>query len=108
MTASPAEVEELYPGQMVPIRLELARRPGLSPDESRVSVHVVDRDRRELATFVLTVDARPGETPEDTGHVKITTVEMRQAPGYLQYLAYVGAPLLLLVLWLARRRWRSA
>ena len=102
---APTELQNLQPGQITSFVLEAVRRPDVEPREDSIEVRL-SLDEAPLVAFKVRVDTRREETPEDRGMIRIGSVTARTAPGKLQMLAYIGAPLLLLVMWLVVRSLR--
>ncbi|MBN2362433.1 MAG: ankyrin repeat domain-containing protein [Deltaproteobacteria bacterium] len=97
--ATPARIERFYPGQMVTIALAVERRADVARGKHRFDVTLAEAGA-PVATCNLRLDSREGITPEDRGMIPIGTVQLRQEPSWVQYLAYGTVPILLVALWL--------
>jgi hypothetical protein len=98
---------DLAPGEMVVVPVALTRAAGVGDGDQRLDA-TVKAGGVEIGRLELVVDTTREETPEDRGLIRLGTGSVRSAPGPWANVAFVAAPLLLVVLWLAGSRLRRA
>jgi hypothetical protein len=105
----PPLLERLEPAQMRDFTLTLARPAGDRRQEGIARFRLTDATDTLLSHFSLPIDARQHVTPEDQGMIRVATATVRATPALVQYLAYLAAPLIVVVAWvLLRIRKRQA
>ena len=98
---------DLAPGELVVLPVALTRAAGVGDGDQRIDA-TVKAGGVEIGRLELLVDTTRAETPEDRGLIRLGTGSVRSAPGAWANVAFVAAPLLLVVLWLLGRRLQRA
>jgi hypothetical protein len=96
---------DLAPGERVILPVELTRAANVGDGEQKVAV-TIRAGGSEIGHLELLVDTTRTETPEDQGLIRLGTGSLRTAPGLWSNVAFLGAPLVLVGLWLLGRRLR--
>jgi len=96
---TPRGSARFFPGQMATFAVAVERRAEVARGQHPLSIAFI-ASGVPVATCGLRLDSRAGVTPEDRGMIPIGSVQLRQEPSWLQYLAYGTVPLLLVGLWL--------
>jgi len=104
---APASLARLDPGELAPIVLRLARRPGSAEGEYPLAL-TLSLGGRPAARLEMRVNTVRAETPQDRGMMRLGKATIRRASSSsrLQYLAFAAVPVLLAGLWLLWRRRR--
>lgn len=100
----PETMARLNPAQMMSFTLKARRKPNVPPGEGSISIRITHGGDVALLGFNLRLNTLRELTPEDRGLIPLGKVKARPKPGMAQVLAYLSAPLLLLLGWLVLRK----
>ena len=103
VTVTPPRIDTLHPGQRATFHGALRRNEEAAPAE--LSLDIVVRETTGAGSAALvTINSRINTLreirPEDRGMIRLGQVQIRSAPPRYHLIAYVAAPIVLVILWL--------